>query len=182
MKRSCHPPLRRALACAAALLGLAARAAAHDGPPYPILVDERVAGVTLSVWADPDVGEGTFYYYVEGAEGGVSIAVEAQALDATGLVARGASAPAPPRAPYQLVGSVPFAHRGTWRARFRVTSPAGAGALEYDLAVTPPGLGAVELTWYAVPFAAAAALWLRIFLARRSHARNPLTTPVEHVA
>ena len=48
--------MRLLLAALAAALATST-AAAHDGPPYPILVDEALDGWTLSVWADPDVGE-----------------------------------------------------------------------------------------------------------------------------
>ncbi|MEZ6015987.1 MAG: hypothetical protein R3F49_12785 [Planctomycetota bacterium] len=158
---------------AAALLVLPA--AAHDGPPYPILVDEPVAGIEVSVWADPDVGEGTFYYYIDKAPGDVAIAVEATALDPSAVVTRGESQLAPAHAPYQLIGTVAFTHRGPWRARFLVTAPSGTGELVYDIDVTPPGLGPIELVWYAIPFLAAAALWLRIFLARKAIVHAPFT-------
>src|SRR5262245_40899153 len=55
--------MRRGVGILALGLGLvfAAPAAAHRGPPYPVLVDRRIASYTLSVWADPDVGTGTFF-------------------------------------------------------------------------------------------------------------------------
>ena len=32
------------------------RALAHEGPPYPIIVNKSAGPCVLSVWADPDVG------------------------------------------------------------------------------------------------------------------------------
>ncbi|HEX2163472.1 MAG TPA: hypothetical protein VHM02_05945, partial [Thermoanaerobaculia bacterium] len=57
---------RRLAAAAAVAAGFAAvlaalPAAAHEGPPYPIVVDRPAGPVLLSVWADPDVGTGTFH-------------------------------------------------------------------------------------------------------------------------
>lgn len=155
-----------------------APALAHDGPPYPILVDEAVAGLTLSIWADPDVGQGTFFYYVEGPLEGLEIEAVSRPLsapprDTTGadwssIEVRELSSPAQTGAPYQLIGELPFAYRGSWRTDFIVRRPDGEGRLSYDLDVTPPGLGLLYLLWYAVPFATAAAIWLRVLVARGS--------------
>jgi hypothetical protein len=38
---------------------------AHEGPPYPILVDHPLKQGKLSIWSDPDVGAGTFHFYLE---------------------------------------------------------------------------------------------------------------------
>src|SRR5688572_12373430 len=45
-------------------------ALAHEGPPYPIIVDKAAGPCMLSVWADPDVGTGTFFIILEPHEGG----------------------------------------------------------------------------------------------------------------
>ena len=46
------------------LLLIPATARAHDGPPFPILVDQKVGPCMISVWTDPDVGTGTFFVIV----------------------------------------------------------------------------------------------------------------------
>lgn len=159
---------------------LAPRAAAHEGPPYPILVDEVVAGYTLSIWADPDVGTGTFYYYVDAPEGhsptDVRIEVRAEPTDKLAPEVRGFSETAEPREPFQLIGKLPFAHRGEWPTTF-LLHPAGddereLGRLTYDLSVTPPGLGPADILLYAFPFLVVGGLWLRILLANRAHRRG----------
>src|SRR5690606_31855498 len=38
---------------------------AHEGPPFPIIVDERVGPYVVSVWTDPDIGIGTFFVVLE---------------------------------------------------------------------------------------------------------------------
>ena len=52
------------------LLGLlpAGRAAAHEGPPYPVLVDQRVGPRLVSLWGDPDIGTATFFVVIEPLE------------------------------------------------------------------------------------------------------------------
>jgi hypothetical protein len=161
------------LACAALL---ASPAAAHDGPPYPIFVDEAVGDWTLSVWADPDVGTGTFYYYVTAPAGHAAdeLTVEAIAVpaDATTAEVTGESVRAEPGEPFQLIGTLAFDHRGTWHTRF-VVRAGGAlrGELACDLAVTPPGLGTFDLLWFSFPFLVIGGLWLRVLLAQRAHDR-----------
>ena len=44
---------------------LAGPAAAHDGPPYAVLVDQPAGPTSLSLWADPDVGLGTLHVWLE---------------------------------------------------------------------------------------------------------------------
>jgi hypothetical protein len=58
------------LLAAGLLLAVSARADAHEGPPYPILVDKTLGPCVVSVWADPDVGTGTFFFILEPTPGG----------------------------------------------------------------------------------------------------------------
>ncbi len=170
--------LRVAAALAASLALLAPRAAAHDGPPYPIFVDEEVGGWTVSIWTDPDVGVGTFYYYVDGPGGAPSsdllVRVTSSPLDGRSEEVTAASVVAEPGEPFQLVGELPFHHRGLWDTRFAFELPGGAalGELSYELDVTPPGLGAFDVLWFAFPFLALGGLWLRALLAQRAYDRE----------
>ncbi|MCA9002560.1 MAG: hypothetical protein KDB61_11590 [Planctomycetes bacterium] len=159
---------------------------AHEGPPYPICVDEEMGPITLSIWADPDVGEGTFYYYLDPPTDGVQVQAVAQFQGLPGgdpvdqvpiAEVRGTShVPNEPSA-YQQIGTLPFEHRGDWQVTFRVQGEERPlGEIRLDIDVTPPGLGTLYLLWYAIPFFAAAAIWLRMFLASRDHARNQEST------
>ena len=40
-------------------------ARAHNGPPFPIIVDQRVGPCIVSLWTHPDVGVGTFFVMVD---------------------------------------------------------------------------------------------------------------------
>lgn len=170
-----------------ALAVLAPRANAHEGPPYPICVDEPVGPITLSIWADPDVGEGTFFYYVEPPLDGVRVEAFAQFQGLAGadgeagvgeLEARGVSADPDQRAAYQQIGTLPFERRGDWKMTFSVLrGKESLGQVQLPVEVTPPGLGRLYLLWYAIPFFAAAAIWLRMFLASRAYSSELRQAP-----
>ena len=149
-----------------------AAAAAHEGPPYPILVDKTLGPCVLSVWADPDVGTGTFFFILEPAGGGrvpEDVRVEVGVRPLTGRL---------PEAVYraeredqggrvQFKALVPFDAEERWRVRVRVESAQGGGEAETDVEVTPPGYGRWDLLLYLLPFAAVGALWLRAVVKRR---------------
>lgn len=159
-------------------LGLAAGAHAHDGPPYPIFVDEPAGPWSLSIWTDPDVGTGTFYYYLDGPPGAPAVVVEASARGPEPGIApvSAASVPAEAGEPFQQVGELPFERRGTWPTTFRVIDAEGRvlTTLEHDLDVTPPGLGPVDLLLYILPFAVIGLFWARALLAQRAFDRASL--------
>src|ERR1700730_18290461 len=50
-------------------LALCSRVAAHNGPPFPIIVDQRVGPCIVSLWTHPDVGTGTFFVMVDAPTG-----------------------------------------------------------------------------------------------------------------
>ena len=186
-------PLRRLWAPCAWTGLLLPPAAAHDGPPYPILVDEVVAGWTISVWADPDVGTGTFYYYVAppAGRGPLDVRIEAISVPAEprSPAVAGTSEPARPREPFQQIGTLEFGHRGRWPTRF-VVHPSGSenvlGELTFDLDVTPPGLGPRDVLLYGFPFLLIGGLWLRVLLAQRAYERAhpdpPRARPPDHAS
>lgn len=144
-------------------------AAAHEGPPYPILVDRRAGPYLLSVWADPDVGTGTFYI-TPGDNAPESLAVEVwvQPADRRIPEARFTATRREGRGPVQYVAEAQFATQEQWRTRFVLRGPEGTGEIETEVEVTPPGLGPFDLTLYAAPFVAIAYLWIKAVLSRRS--------------
>ncbi|QDV04647.1 hypothetical protein Poly30_01380 [Planctomycetes bacterium Poly30] len=154
----------------AAFSAFAPLALAHDGPPYPICVDEVMGSITLSIWADPDVGEGTFYYYLDPPTGDVQVEARALFRGAAETEVSAISVDPQARAPYQQIGTLPFEQQGPWTLTFSLMDGGKAlGEIELDVDVTPPGMGRLYLVWYAIPFLAAVAIWLRIFLASRTY-------------
>jgi hypothetical protein len=158
---------------AALLLALASPAPAHEGPPYPILVDETVGPYVLSVWADPDVGVGTFHVLLDppaGAAlpGGTKVEIWVQPADGRIAEARFEARPARRSGGEQHDAEVEFATEERWRARFVLEGDAGGGEIATEVDVTPPGLGGLDLVWYAAPFAAVGFLWIKALLRRRN--------------
>lgn len=163
---------------AVAIVLLATPALAHDGPPFPILVDQEVAGRTLSVWADPDVGVGTFYIYIpeeeDAPDPSLSLVVHARPLDGAFEERSSTTERADSDRPYQRVVKVDFPDRGMWNVRFVLEAPEGKGELATDVDVTPPGLGKFTIFWYLSPFVLFGFVWLKALFGRRSRdARNP---------
>jgi hypothetical protein len=144
------------------LLALQARASAHEGPPYPLFVGRSVGPYTVSVWADPDVGVGTFFIAAEGVRG-EGLEVEVCASPADGRLAEQCYAARRDgaRDRTQFKTEVPFDRPQLWHARVRLRGPLGAGETAVDVEATPPGLGRWDLLLYLFPFAAAGLLWLR---------------------
>lgn len=151
---------------------LAPLALAHDGPPFPILVDEEIGGRTLSVWADPDVGQGTFYLYLpdeaDALEPSVSIRLEARPLDGSSYETSSVAESAAAGQPYQRIALLDFPHQGTWSVRIVLESPDGQDVVSTDLEVTPTGFGKLDLLWSSAPFLLLGFVWLKAFLRRRS--------------
>jgi hypothetical protein len=150
-------------------------ALAHKGPPYAVLVDHHSGPFVLSVWADPDVGIGTFYVYVEPLPGqklpkGISIEIfvqpEDRRLPEARHVAKQTWGLRADRLRY--LGQVPFDAEGPWRVRVAAHGPAGDGELNTEVPVTPPGNGPVlDFILYLFPFVAVGGLFVVALLRRR---------------
>ena len=158
-------------------LACAPRAGAHEGPPYPILVDQTLGPAVASVWADPDVGTGTFFIILEPRQGDTlpeDIRVEVAVRPADGHAPEAAHAAEREgvRGRAQYKAEVPFDAEGPWHVRVALRSPRGGGDIAADVEVTPPGLGRWDLLIYLFPFLLVGALWLRA-VTRRSRPRAP---------
>jgi hypothetical protein len=179
MRSGNHHPRSRLgnlLLTAGLLLACPVLAFAHAGPPYPIIVDKTVGPCVLSVWSDPDVGTGTFFFILEPVPGGRlpdDVRVEVGVRPVSGRL---------PEAVYaaeredqsgrvQYKALVPFDAQEFWRVRVSLRSPQGGGETTTDVEVTPPGYGRWDLLIYLLPFAAVGALWLRALLKGRGRDR-----------
>lgn len=160
------------------LLVSPAQAFAHEGPPFPILVDKSLGPSVASVWADPDVGTGTFFIILEPPDGGTlpeEIQIEVAVRPADGRLAEAVHAAAREdlRGRVQYKAEVPFDAQGPWHVRVMLHSPRGGGEIATDVEVTPPGLGRWDLLVYLLPFVAVGMLWLRAVVGRRGRRKNP---------
>ncbi|MFG0320708.1 MAG: hypothetical protein ACF8XB_25770 [Planctomycetota bacterium JB042] len=165
---------------------LAAPVAAHDGPPYPIIVDRPTGPAVLSVWADPDVGIGTFYVYLEPLDDETPIppdaAVEITVWPKSGRLEE-ASFPAEAsnkgtRDKARFYCEVDFDRQEWWVSRFEVSGAGESETVEIDVEVTPPGSGPVlDFILYLFPFAAVGALIVRGIVVGRNKPAPPAATP-----
>jgi hypothetical protein len=135
-------------------------------------VDEPIEGAALSIWADPDVGVGTFYIYVDGEQEDyeippIHLAVHPLDIEGTEGASEATLPLKPKQVPYQRVAKADFDHRGPWRLRFVLDEASGAREIELDVEVTPPGLGRLDLAWFLSPFLAVGFLWAKVVLGKR---------------
>ncbi|MBV9210935.1 MAG: hypothetical protein JOZ52_09920 [Acidobacteria bacterium] len=157
----------------------AARVAAHEGPPFPLFVDESASPYLVSVWADPDVGTGTFYIVPavpQGRELPPELQVEVCVRPLSGrhdeacyVAARDAVRD---RAQYTV--GVPFDAEEVWHVRILLRSSLGNGERAADVNATPAGLGRWDLLLYLFPFAAVGSLWLLAVRKQRGALTNGL--------
>ena len=156
-----------------ALLTGAGQASAHEGPPYPILVDETIGPCPVSVWADPDVGVGTFIIILDPPSGGTipeDVAVEIGVRPVSGRLAeiRYKAERENLRGRTQFKAEIPFDAEERWSTRILLKSSRGGGEATVEVEVTPPGYGRWDLLLYLFPFLAVGFLWLKSFLRGRS--------------
>lgn len=150
----------------------------HEGPPYPILVDERVGPCVMSVWADPDVGIGTFFIVLEPRSGAavipddVQVSLAVQPVSGRLPEARHSAARDRSVRRVQFTAEVPFDAQERWRLRVMLDSSQGAGEVATDIEVTPPGFGAWDLLIYFFPFLLIGLLWLRAFFRKRAFSQS----------
>lgn len=159
------------------MLSLAALATPHEGPPYIIVGDEPIGPWTVTIWADPDIGVGTFYVQLDAAEGcGVPddtrLDIHVQPADGSAPESAFAAERARRSQGAQFDAEVEFPTGQLYRTRFVFESTAGSGEWQTELEATPPGLGRIDLLWYAGPFGLIAVLWVRGMLRSRARART----------
>lgn len=174
-----RPKLCRLLTAFSLLLACSVLARAHEGPPYPILVDKTLGPSNASVWADLDVGTGTFFVILEPAQGDalpeeLKIEIAVRPTDGRLAEAVHAAVREDVRGRVQYKAEIPFDAAGPWRVRVRLHSSRGGGEAVTDVEVTPPGLGRWDLLIYLFPFLLIGALWLRA-VTRRARARSGRT-------
>ena len=154
-------------------LGLCASpAAAHVGPPFPIVNDYRASDCVLSLWTHPDVGIGTFFVVVEPQSSRKIPADLKMTLGVRPVSGR------LPEATYPMVrdssygqtkfnAAIPFDRQEMWRIHLVTTSSTGNGDASADVEVTPPGLGAWDLLLYSLPFLGVGLLWFKAMSRKR---------------
>ena len=158
-------------------------ALAHEGPPFPILVDQRVGPYVASVWTDPDIGTGTFFVILEPPEGQAlpgrtTVRVAVEPLDKHQAEIIYKAEPQPVRHGERHFTETKFDQGGMWRVRVLIESPEGGGELTSKVEPTPDGtIGPVALVLYALPFLAVGFLWLKAALRRKERTAGETISP-----
>jgi hypothetical protein len=161
-------PVRRTLLLA--LFLFAPSAHAHSGPPFPILVDQRVGPYVASVWTDPDIGTGTFFVVLEAPKGGSLPAKAAVRIGVQPVTKRlpevlYKAEPQPVQEGARYFTKVKFDKGGMWHTRILIDG----SELKADVEPTPDGIiGPFASLVYALPFLGIGFLWIKAALRRRS--------------
>jgi len=141
---------------------------AHDGPPFPIVVDQQVGPCIVSVWTDPDIGKGSFFVITQAAPDDLTVQLAVQPTSGRLPEATYSAIRENLRGQVQYKTMVNFDVQEQWRIRIKLSSSKGTGETTAFVEPTPPGLGRWDLLLYFLPFLAVGFLWLRAFAAKRS--------------
>jgi hypothetical protein len=162
------------LSTAALVLLLPSTARAHNGPPFPIIENRRMAGCVISLWTHPDIGTGTFFVLVDPIPGGKlpdGLKVEIGVQPESGRLAE-VLYPAvreDSRGQVEYKASAEFDRDEFYRVRLVLRSSRGTEEALSRVEATPPGYGRWDLLLYLLPFLAVAFLWLRGMSHRRRY-------------
>lgn len=143
---------------------LATTASAHEGPPFPLFLDQKVDRYLVSVWTDPDVGTAQFFVIISTQDSGaipadlrVQIGVQPVSgrLTETFYVAQRENL----QQQIQYKAEVHLDAEELWRVRIRLESAQGDAETVAQVEATPPGYGRWDLLLYLFPFLAIGILW-----------------------
>ena len=144
------------------ILFVAKITSAHEGPPFPLFVDQKVDPYVVSVWTDPDVGTALFFVIVQSpselpADLRVQIGVQPASgrLQETFYTAQRENV----QGQIQYRAEVHFDAEELWRVRVRFESAQGNAETLATVEATPPGYGRWDLLLYLFPFLAIGLLW-----------------------
>jgi len=170
-------PLARLVATAALALLLALPARAHNGPPFPIIENRRMAGCVISLWTHPDIGTGTFFVLVDPIPGGkipdglkVEIGVQPESGRLAEVLYPAVREDSRGQVEYKV--SAEFDRDEFYRVRLVLRGSQGTEETLSRVEATPPGYGRWDLLLYLLPFLAVAFLWFRGMSRRRRYNKN----------
>ena len=146
-----------------AILSFAATTRAHEGPPYPLFVDQVVGGHVVSVWTDPDVGDALFYVIINDQQAPLppDLRVQIGVQPVSGRLPEAFYSAERENLPKQIqyAAKVHFDAQELWRVRVRLESASGNAETTATVEATPPGYGRWDLLVYLVPFIAVGIVW-----------------------
>jgi hypothetical protein len=151
---------------------LAPGAWAHNGPPFPIITDQRVGPCIISLWTHPDVGLGTFFVMVDPLPGSsvpkdLKIQIGVQPVSGRLAEVVYSAWSENQRGQVEFKSEVQFDQQEYWKVRLILASSAGGGEALSKVEATPPGFGRWDLLLYLLPFLGAGFLWFSAITKRR---------------
>lgn len=127
----------------------------HEGPPFPIVVDWKIASMSITIWADPDVGTGTFFIAVEQPTNeSLEISMDVQPVDKKIPKKTYIADLKQKDNVHRYYAEVDFPTEEVWNVDIKIGYHGKEQSRTVPLTVTPPGLGSsLDIVWYLVPFA-----------------------------
>ena len=171
----------------ALVLACAPFSCAHNGPPFPIIVDQRVGPCVVSLWTHPDIGLGTFFVMVDAPPGGAIPGDLKIDLGIQPVNGRLAEVIYPTqrenlRGQVEYKTAVNFDKQDFFRARLIVHSSQGEGEASASVEATPAGFGRWDLLLYLLPFAGVGFLWFKAVAAKRNYKKRQMAAEKTHAA
>ena len=139
---------------------LARTALAHEGPPFPLFVDQKIDPFVVSLWTDPDVGDALFFVILNGSappDLRVQIGVQPTSGRLPEAFYNAERESVSGQVQYRVL--VHFDAEELWRVRVRLQSAQENVETVATVEATPPGYGRWDLLVYLLPFLAVGVLW-----------------------
>ncbi len=152
---------------------------AHSGAPYPLLLDEPVGPYRLTVWTDPDVGQGTFIITGKFADGtsfhpSTTVTLTAEPLDGHASAQTFSAKVTQGRDGKEFRVVVPFDQEGKWNVVISVQGEKGTVQVERVVDVTAQGNSLWSILLWSAPFLGLALLWAYAVLRSRRKGNNAI--------
>jgi hypothetical protein len=151
---------------------LSCPARAHNGPPFPIITEQRVGPCIVSLWIHPDIGTSPIFILVDPAPGetipkDLKLQVGVQPVSGRLPEVVYQTTIADQRGQLEYKTDVEFDRQEFWNVRLILQSPAGGGESLAKVEATPIGYGRWDLLLFALPFLAVGFLWFKVAVKRR---------------
>lgn len=161
-------------------LCIAAPLFAHNGPPFPIIENQKMGQCLVSLWTHPDIGVGTFFVFVQAAPGAsvptdlkFNLGIQPESKRLKEVVY--AMEREDDHGQIQYKASVDFDRDDFFRVRLTSQDAQATNEIFSRVEATPVGFGRWDLLLYLLPFLAVGFLWFRGISRRRSRIRREQT-------
>jgi hypothetical protein len=161
----------------AVVIWLLLPARAHNGPPFPIIENQKLGPCIVSLWTHPDVGTGAFFVLVDPLPGSkipddlkIGIGVQPESGRLHEVVYAATREDTRGQAEYKALAE--FDRDEFWRIRLVLQSSQGSSEMLSRVEATPPGFGRWDLLLYLLPFLAVAFLWFRGMMRTRNRRKK----------